>query len=378
MPDPSRKLICLAPGSIGGGGIGVVMLNLGEALRNRGHAVDLLLLDESSARAVPPGLRPVRLGARARAALPALQAYLQEARPAAVISARDYVNLLMLVGLWRSGLRRSTRLIWTYHTHTSTQRALVPSRADRVAGWLADRLIGQPDARIAVSNGVARDLEERLGLSKGRVGVIDNPVWTASRLEARQAPCPHPWLAGRAPGARDAGQPVIVGIGRLTAQKDFPTLLRAFAGLTRSKPGARLLILGEGEERAALEALVRDLGLHGAVDLPGHVPDTLPYLARCDLFVLSSLWEGFSLALVEALGCGCPVVSTDCPSGPSEILDGGRVAPLVPPGEPDALAAAMRAALDEPGDARLREEAALRFGADRVAQDYLNAARLDD
>ncbi|TNC73804.1 glycosyltransferase [Rubellimicrobium roseum] len=379
MTSPEdRPRICLAPGGIGGGGIGVVMLNLGEALRERGHPVDLLLLDEAETRAVPQGLRPVRLGRRARSALPALVRYLGEARPAVLISARDYVNLLMLAGLHRAGLRGRTRLVWTYHTHGSTQRIGVPSRMDRLAGHLADRLIRRPDARVAVSAGVAQDLEARLALPPGLVEVVDNPVWTPARLLRREDPCPHPWLAARAPGLRDSGAPVILGAGRLTAQKDFPTLLRAFARLREARPGARLVILGEGEDRPALAALGADLGLTEALDLPGHVPDALPYLARADLFALSSRWEGLPTVLIEAMGCGCAVVSTDCPSGPSEILDGGRLGPLVPPGDPARLAEAMLSALDAPGDLAARRDAALRYGSDRAARRYLEVAGLHE
>lgn len=373
---PSR--ICLAPGGIGGGGIGIVMLNLGEALRDRGHAVDLLLLDEARTREVPPGLRPVSLGRRARTALPALRDYLQEARPQVVISARDYVNLLMLAGLWRAGLRRDTRLVWTYHTHMGLQRPRFASRADRLAGRIADRLVRCPDARVAVSHGVAQDIERRLGLPPGLVDVIDNPVWTSARLVRAQGPCPHPWLADRSPGDRDRDAPVILGAGRLTEQKDFPTLLAAFARLRAHRPAARLLILGEGEERPALTAAIGQLGLEGAVDLPGHVPDALPYFARADLFALSSRWEGLSNVLIEAMGCGCAVVSTACPSGPSEVLDGGRLGPLVPPGDPEALAGAMLARLDGPDDVAALRAAALGYSADRAAQRYLDVAGLHD
>jgi glycosyltransferase involved in cell wall biosynthesis len=350
------------------------MLNLAEAFLVEGRAVDLLLLDEAMGRPLPPGLNAVRLGARTRTALPGLLRYLRAARPDLIISARNHVNLLMLAGRRLAGLSGSSRLVWTYHTHGSAQLAAAQGRAYRVADWANRALARQADACVAVSQGVARDLEERLHWPAGSVPVIDNPVWTASRRAGAQQACPHPWLAARRPGQRSEAAPVVLGAGRLTPQKDFPTLLDAFARLRGERPGARLILLGEGESREAIEAQVGRLGLREAVDLPGHVPDLLPYLARADLFALSSRWEGFALVLVEALGVGCPVVSTDCPSGPREVLQDGRLGPLVPPGDAAALARAMAEVLRDPGDPAPRLEAAARYGADRAARLYREVA----
>lgn len=365
--------ICLSPGGTGGGGIGVVMLNLAEGFLAQGHAVDLLELGRPEDRPPPPGVTAVPLGPRGRFALPPILRYLRAARPDVVISARDSMNLLMLAGLTLAGLRMRTRLVWTYHTHASTQQGALRSLRTRAAGRLADRLARAPDARVAVSQGVAHDLEARVGLPAGSVTVVGNPVWTAARLAQREAPCPHPWLAHRAPGERDASAPVVLGIGRLTAQKDFGTLLEAFARLRAARPAARLLILGEGEARPALAAQAGSLGLADAVDLAGQVPSALPHLSRADLFVLSSRWEGLPTVLIEAMGAGCPVVATDCPSGPAELLEGGRLGRLVPVGDPEALARAMDAALAAPGDPGPGIAAALRFDAPRAAAGYLAA-----
>jgi glycosyltransferase involved in cell wall biosynthesis len=135
-----------------------------------------------------------------------------------------------------------------------------------------------------------------------------------------------------------------MGIGRLAPKKDFPTLLRAFAEI-RGKYRARLMILGEGPARGELEALVRELDLEADVALPGFVENPYAYLARANLFVLSSRWEGLPTVLIEAMFCGVPVVATDCPSGPREILGGGRYGTLVPVGDMDALTHAMEAGL---------------------------------
>ncbi len=139
----------------------------------------------------------------------------------------------------------------------------------------------------------------------------------------------------------------MLGVGRLSAQKNCPLLIRAVAKVRRQRP-VRLLILGEGDDRAALEALVRDLDLTDCVGLPGFVDNPFAYMRHAQLFVLSSDWEGLPTVLIEALACGCPVVSTDCPSGPLEILDGGTYGALVPMRDEDSLADAILASLENP------------------------------
>src|SRR5690606_28508653 len=184
------------------------------------------------------------------------------------------------------------------------------------------------DGVIAVSDGVKDALVTVLGVPEGKVATLYNPV-VAPELKrlAREDPC-HPWFAAGEP-------PVVLGVGSLTPRKDFATLVRAFARLER--PDARLVILGEGEERAALQALVAELGLTGRVDLPGFAQNPFAFMSRAAVFVLSSTLEGLPGALVQALACGCPAVATDCPSGPREVLRDGAVGPLVPVGDVDPL-----------------------------------------
>jgi glycosyltransferase involved in cell wall biosynthesis len=159
--------------------------------------------------------------------------------------------------------------------------------------------------------------------------------------ERAAAPAPHPWLAQR------GGPPVVVAAGRLEGQKNFPLLLEAFARLRRERP-ARLLILGEGRKRAPLEEQARALGIEDDLALPGFIDNPYAAFSRAALFVLSSDHEGLPAVLIQALACGCPVVSTDCPHGPAEILDHGRYGELVPVRDAPALAAAMARTLDHP------------------------------
>jgi glycosyltransferase involved in cell wall biosynthesis len=191
-----------------------------------------------------------------------------------------------------------------------------------------------------VSEGVKDDLARAGRLSLEQIRVVPNPVVTSELFEMAAVPIDHPWFVEGAP-------PVILGIGRLTTQKDFGTLIRAFAEV-RGQREARLMILGEGSERPALERLARELGVRDDVVLPGFVDNPFAFLKRAALFVLSSTYEGLPGVLIQALACGTPVVSTDCDSGPREILDGGRLGILVPVGDLDALANGIREALDHP------------------------------
>lgn len=379
-PAPGPVRVCLCPGTIGGGGIGMVMLALAEGFRDRGLAVDLVLAGDdegvlAAGRVLPEGVRLVRLSSRTRGGLWPLVRYLRAERPGLLISARDHVNLMALAAHRLAGLGRTCRLVWTFHTHRSSQLPRM-SWTERLADALALRLIRAPDARVAVSERVAADLA-RAGLAAAApVWVIGNPAWSAARLAAALAPCGHPWLAARAPGQRDPAAPVVLGVGRLVEQKDFATLIEAFARLRVQVPRARLIVLGEGPERARLTARIEAHGLRGAVALPGHVPDPLTYMARADLFVLSSRWEGHPLSLIEALGCGCPVVAADCPAGPAEILQGpdGPLAPLVPPGDAAAMAAAMARVLADPPDPAPLRARAEGFGIPEAAEAYLALA----
>jgi glycosyltransferase involved in cell wall biosynthesis len=195
-----------------------------------------------------------------------------------------------------------------------------------------------------------------------KVHVIYNPVVSPELYEKADAPLEHPWFRSNQP-------PVILGVGRHRPQKGFDTLLRAFARVRQETP-ARLVILGEGPERPNLERLASELGVAADVDMPGFDPNPFRYMRRAGVFVLSSRYEGLPNVLIQALACGCPVVSTDCPSGPSEILDGGRYGALVPVDDVEAMAGAIvRALLGQvaPAPSAWLEQ----FRVEVVAEQYL-------
>jgi glycosyltransferase involved in cell wall biosynthesis len=187
---------------------------------------------------------------------------------------------------------------------------------------------------IAVSEAAAEQLRELVPGAGKNIRSVVNPVLTEDLIEGGKQSPTHKWFT-------DDYQ-VVMGLGRLTAQKDFETLIRAFAQAEKPEQ-ARLVIFGEGEDRIQLKDLVLDLGLHDLVDLPGYTNEPYAHLSNASLFVLSSAWEGLPTVLIEALALACPVVSTDCPTGPSEILQNGRYGALVPVGDVDILSREMSA-----------------------------------
>lgn len=231
------------------------------------------------------------------------------------------------------------------------------------------RLYPAADAVTTVSRGVRDDLIARLDLAPERVRVVYNPVVTTELGRLAEDRPVHPWLS--------APEPLVLAAGRLVGAKGFDTLLEAFARLRR-RQRARLLVLGEGPERPALEARIQTLGLEQEVDLPGFVANPFAYMARCTVFVLSSRFEGLPGALIQAMACGAAVVSTDCPAGPAEIVTSGESGLLVPVGDSAALAQAIERLLTDSDlrrrlATRGRREAWRRFQADRVLDRYTAA-----
>lgn len=354
----------------GEGGVERMVLNLVEAFAARPDlTVDLVLIREESPHLgdLPAGVNVVRLGVRhsALAVLP-LAAYLRRARPDALLAAKDRAGRAALRARRLAGV--PTRVV--IRIGTTLSEALRGKGALR--RWLRcspiRRLYGAADAIVAISQGVADDVAAISGVPAGRIAVIRNPVLTPRLPRLAAQPFSHPWLDDRA-------VPVVMGMGRLTRQKDFPTLIRAFARLRRARP-ARLVILGEGRDRQALLALAEREGVAAGVALPGFQPNPYPWLARAAVFVLSSIWEGFGNVLAEAMALGVPVVSTDCRSGPRELLADGRYGPLVPVGDAEAMAQAIAAALDRPPAPEALKAAVAEYEVERSAGRYLEVLGL--
>lgn len=350
--------------SLGGGGAERIMVNLAGGLARQGLRVDLVLARAEGPylSQVSPDVRIVDLAAqRVLFSLPGLVRYLRQEKPTAMLSALDHANIVALWARWLSGV--PTRVVVSVLSTISIASRKSDQVRSRLMPYLVRLFYPRADAIVAVSKGVADDLSRATGLPRERIKVIYNPVVTPELPEKAKEPLHHPWFAPGAP-------PVILGVGRLDRAKDFPTLIRAFA-LLRQKRKARLVILGEGEERPVLEALTRELGINEDVDMPGFVENPYAYMSRAAVFVLSSTWEGLPGVLIEAMAVGTPVVATDCPSGPSEILEAGRYGKLVLPENPHALAQAIEETLASTPEVQTVRNRAAKFSLERITGEYI-------
>ena len=360
---PAERLALLLP-TLGGGGAERIMVTLANELATRGFEVDLVVFTSEGPfrSAVRAPVRLVDLGTkRARASLLPLIRYLREARPKGLVASQGHANTLA-VGA-RALANVPTRILLREENTFSVSTADSGGLARRVGPLLIRWAYHRADRVIAVSNGAARDLKSSVRLPDDAVEVIANPV--AAQEIARQAaePLDHPWFAPGQP-------PVVLGVGRLRPAKDFENLLRAFSRVRQRVP-ARLMVLGEGGERPALERLAQELGISEHVQIPGFVKNPFQYMRRAAVFVLSSRWEGLPGALIEAMACGCPVVSTDCPSGPMEILEGGRYGPLVPMGDDEKLSEAILKMLNEPTPSDTLTASVERYSVEKITDRYV-------
>jgi glycosyltransferase involved in cell wall biosynthesis len=345
-----------------GGGAERVMLNLAEGLSLSGLQVDLVLVQAIGdyLDVIPDHVRLVTLDCpRLISAVPALRRYLQQHRPKAVISALEDTNIIAVLAKVWSGI--PTRLIVTVHNQLSQEVKHAKNLKRRWVPFLLRWIYPGAEAVVGVSKGVVADLSQ-FGIAAHRTHAIYNPIITPAFLGRRAMTVEHPWFQPHQP-------PVILGVGRLNEQKDFITLIQAFAQVRQAR-SARLMILGEGPERPRLEALIVELGLGDAVSLPGFVPNPYDYMAAASLVALSSAWEGFGNVLVEAMAMGTPVVSTNCDSGPAEILVDGQYGQLVPVGDASAMAQAICTTLDQTACPDRLKQRANDFSLDRVLADY--------
>ncbi|MGD8414840.1 MAG: glycosyltransferase [Candidatus Latescibacterota bacterium] len=335
-----RPLIALFLPSLVSGGAERVTLHIAEGLVRQGIDVDLVLAKATGAylSQVPEGVNLVDLGAkRVLLSLTKLVKYLRDRRPAVLLSALAHTNL---VALWAKALSGTeTRVVVAVHSTLSLSTRYSPRRRDRLVPWLTHMFYRQASHVVAVSHGSADDLVRLTRIDPKLVDVIPNPVITDRLFEKSRQPVDLDWFS------RDERRPILITVGRLTAAKNYPLLLKAFWKL-RESLDANLIILGDGEERSRLEKIVEDLDLADHVHMPGYVDNPWAYMSKSDVFVLSSKWEGLPTVLVEALALGLRVVSTDCEFGPRELLRDGELGFLVPVDDADKLAAGVQKALD--------------------------------
>ena len=368
MNKPQRIAFLLP--NLKGGGLERVGLNLIKGMRGRNLQLDLVLTGATGEflADVPSEIRVIdlktpmgyRLKSAAESILPLIK-YLQKEKPDIVVSHLYIYNIV-------SAIAKILAISPTYLVlveHASLYESKKRGRGTQV--WLLPLLMRYlyplTNSVIAVSQSLARELEADLNLKPGTIKTIYNPVIDESLFLKARETVEHPWFKAGEP-------PVILGVGRLAEQKDFPTLIRAFAIVRQAKP-ARLVILGDGPEKAKLTALIRELGLENDIALLGFKKNPYAYMARAGVFVLSSAWEGLPTVLIEAMAVGTPVVSTNCKSGPEEILDGGKYGDLVAVGNSAAMAQSILKVLS--GDRRPVDPAWLdQFTWKTALQNYLD------
>lgn len=353
----------------GHSGVDRIMTNLIHAFAEQGLQVDLLHVRNHGPHLdpVPANVRVVDLGAaHVNSSLFPLLRYLRRERPAALLSDKDKVNRLAIWSRRLAGV--TTRVVIRTGTTVSKDLASHPPMKRWIQRFSMRRFYPGADGIIVPSQGAATDLAAVAALPLERIQVIPNPILTPALERLAAEPIEHPWFVTRE-------VPVILGVGELCARKDFATLIRAFS-LVRQKRSAKLVILGRGRQQEALRSLADKLGVADDLSLPGFVSNPYAYMKRAGIFVQTSRYEGFGNVLAEALAVGIPVVSTDCPSGPREILQGGRYGALVPVGDAQALSDAILHTLDNPPDPSFLKQGAAPFEVHNSARRYLEVLGL--
>ena len=388
-----------------GGGIQKVMLHLAEALLKRGHRVDLvvcqtrgpfleqipsevnciklemtalwrarflaLLADYKGFKSL---LRPVLMAAKPSDTLKYFQGlvnYLSANKPQAVLSASPFLNIVTVLACKLA--KSNARVVISEHLDLRHLHTAIPAKAKKWRHKYLPQLMyhyyPQADAIVTVSDGVADSLAEFSRLPRRLMQTIYNPVVPDNIDEISQEKVDHPWF-------QQTAIPVVLAVGRLTQQKDFHTLLRAFA-IARKQMPVRLVILNgtlnpqrDDESRQELNALATELALQNDVQLLEFKTNPYKYMAHASVLAVSSIFEGFGNVIAEALACGCPVVSTNCPSGPAEILDNGKYGKLVPVSDPHALAAALVETLKNPPQTPDLRARGRMFSVDQAVQKY--------
>ena len=379
LPNRPLRLAFIIP-SLRGGGAERSTLAIARGLIARGYAVDLVLLNDNIAlrdevhqdarvlvlkhKQCPTTGPRVRVLARLGLTIALL---LRKRNIRHAISIAEYVNsqrpdvLLPTLPDAKIASLLATQFLAYNLLLVPVVRNNVMSRGRRNRA-LYRALFRFADHSVAVSSGVAESLTTHSKVFGDQVTTIYNPVITEQLFAQAEESPDHPWFI-------DAGPPIVLAAGRLSRVKDFPTLLRAFEIAARDRP-LRLVILGEGSWRTRLERLVRTNGLCDRVSLPGWVPNPFAYMKRASVFVVSSRFEGLSGVLIQALACGCPCVSTDCPSGSREILQNGRIGPLVPVGDSLQLSQAIQHLLDSPPQPNVLVSRAKQFEVQTAVASY--------
>lgn len=364
-----RKSISIFLPGLYAGGAEKMMIDLCKEFNQANHDVTIVVAREVGRLVdyIPEKLNLTTLNApqppgyNLLGALPGLVTYLFNNQCDILLSALSRTNIIAALAGKMPGI--DIRVALSEHNHLSTYLKHAPRHERIVLPRLMSITYPQADTIICVSKGVQDDLERTLGLNPGTTTMIHNAVITPQVRRMRREKVTHPWLL--------SDTPVVMGLGSLTTQKDFATLIQAVDVLRKNRE-CRLIIAGSGPQKKNLEKLIDHLEMTDIVDLPGFVENPYAMMQQADVFVLSSKWEGFGNVLIEALYCGCPVVSTDCQSGPAEILVGGEYGELTPVGDEQQMADAIASQIDDPPPTDRLQKRAKMFRSENIGKKYLD------
>jgi glycosyltransferase involved in cell wall biosynthesis len=357
----NRKIILYAA-SLRGGGAERVMVTLANGFSELGYNVKFVLvkkvgeyLDEVSDK-----VEIVDLGcSRVLSSILPFSRYLRNENPDAVISTQSHVNIAAICAKL---LSNNNAKIFVREANTPSISSLNGNFVSKIISFMLHFFYSKADKIICPSEGVSEDLKRHYKI-ESKKKVIANAMDIQKILGKSQQDI-------FIPKEFDASSPFILAVGRLSKQKNFPLLIHAFF-LVRNKIDARLVILGEGEDRQDLEALVKELGLSQYVYMPGFVENPFAYMKKSSVFVLSSLWEGLPNVLIQAMIVGTPVVATDCPSGPKQILENGKWGKLVPVGDVQEMASAILDVLENGHEKIPMEMLEKEYSTESVLKKYL-------
>jgi glycosyltransferase involved in cell wall biosynthesis len=377
MENKKNKKIAFFIPSLRGGGAERMMCHLAESFaKQKETEVHLIVAENQGVYDLPQNVSLFCFNVKKlKYSLFPLIRYLKKEEPEVLISTLDHVNIISVFAkvLSFSNVKIIVRVASTLSF--SLQGTKWHKRWIRKYGAMIFYRFA--DTIVANSKGSADDLAKTLKISRDKINVIYNPTVTSDIAIKVQEPVNHNWI-------NDKDIFLFLGTGRLTKAKDFKTLINALAKTKEilrqiqndNIKDIKLIILGEGEERKHLEELIKELGMENDIDMPGFVNNPYAYMAKADLFVLSSKWEGLPNVLIEAMACGTPVISTDCPSGPSEILENGKYGELFSVGDSKALAEKINYVLTLPEEKKkriiekARKSVEERFSVEKIVGEY--------
>jgi len=369
MHFPKKKTdIAIFIPSFGSGGADRMTINLCRGFSHLNYNVDLIVTsnDFFLKKSISSNIRILRLSKTKRKLVHELAEYLQKNRPKILLSTKGgHEEAIKAKNFYNTDVKIVLRHITTFSIRDSYR----PFFKRVLSKIKIKKIFSKADLIIAVSKGAAKDIINIAKIPKEKVKVVPNPTITPEICHLSEEDIDHHWF-------KKKDKYIILGAGGFRKSKDFPTLIKAFNQLIQNIP-ARLVILGDGRQRKKIESTINKLGLKDKVWLPGFVENPYKFMAKSDLFVLSSLWEGCPNVLIEAMSLGTPVVSTDCPSGPREILDNGKYGILVPPNSPKELAEAMLLTLRNPPDPEVVKNAVKRFDFIESCISYIRAFNIN-